>query len=72
MTGNEFTAWIEQMKSIGLASSDAECGRLIGKSPDTIVRMKKNGTSKTVDLACAAALHGLELWHSRIVVVPPV
>ncbi len=61
MTGEEFTNWIAEMKSSGRASTDIECGRLIGKSADTVVRMKQKGASITVALACAAVINGLSL-----------
>jgi hypothetical protein len=60
MTPQAFTRWLADMKSAGLARSDAECGRLLGKSPDTIVRMKQNGADLTVALACTALLHRME------------
>ena len=63
MTAEQFTRWLAEMKSAGLARSDAECGRLLGKSPDTIVRMKRDGTDITVALACAAILAGLEPYQ---------
>lgn len=57
MTSDQFNRWLADMKSAGLARSDAECGRLLGKSPDTIVRMKSNGADRTTALACRALLH---------------
>lgn len=60
MTGAQFIAWLAEMKSAGLAKSDAECGRLLDKSPDTIVRMKKDGTDRTTALACRALLHRMQ------------
>jgi hypothetical protein len=59
MTAASFTAWLAEMKSAGLARSDAECGRLLGKSADQIVRYKQKGTDRTVALACSALLGGL-------------
>lgn len=62
MTGEDFTNWITEMKRLGLAASDIECGRYIGKSADTVVRMKKVGASITVALACAAVVNGIQPW----------
>jgi hypothetical protein len=63
MTPEQFTNWLADMKSAGLARSDAECGRLLGKSPDTIVRMKQNGADQTTALACRALLHRMEPYE---------
>lgn len=60
MTPDAFFRWLADMKLAGLAKSDAECGRLLGKSPDTIVRMKHYGADRTVAIACRALLHRLE------------
>lgn len=60
MTPTKFTAWLAEMKSAGLARSDADCARLLGKSDDTVVSYKKRGTDRTVALACRALLHRLE------------
>ena len=60
MTPEQFTRWLAEMKSANLARSDADCGRLLGKSPDTIVRMKQNGSDRTTALACTALLHRME------------
>ena len=63
MTGFEFKVWLAAMKQRGVAATDAECGAKIGKSPDTVVRMKKEGASYAIALACSAALLGLEPWN---------
>lgn len=61
MTPADFCSWLAAMKAAGLARSDAEAGRLLGKSPDTIVRMKQRGTAeRSVALACTALLHRME------------
>lgn len=60
MTADQFTKWLADMKSAGLSRSDAECGRLLGKSSDTIVRMKNSGADRTTALACRALLHRME------------
>lgn len=63
MTPAAFVDWLAAMKAAGLARSDAECGRLLGKSNDTIVRLKKDGTDRAVALACRALFHRLEPWE---------
>jgi len=60
MTGADFINWLAEMKSAGLARSDAECARMLGKTDDTVVSYKKKGTDKTVALACRALLHRLQ------------
>ena len=63
MTPNQFTAWLAEMKSAGLARSDAECGRLLGRSADQIVRYKQTGADMVIALACRALLHRLEPYN---------
>ncbi len=60
MEAQTFTKWLAAMKAAGLARSDAECGRLLGVSPDTIVRRKAEGCTREVALACRALLHRME------------
>lgn len=60
MTAAQFIEWLADMKSAGLARSDAAAGRLLGKSADTIVRMKRDGCDRTTALACRALLHRME------------
>ena len=60
MTPTSFANWLAEMKSAGLSRSDAECGRMLGKSADTILRFKANGCDITTALACRALLHRLE------------
>lgn len=60
MTGATFTAWLAEMKSAGLARSDAECARLLGISANGLLKMKKQGTDRRTALACRALLHRLE------------
>lgn len=61
MSAESFIRWLAEMKSAGLARSDAECARLLGVSPNAVVAMKKNGTSdRRTDLACRALLHRME------------
>jgi ribosomal protein L2 len=60
MTAAQFNAWLAAMKAAGLARSDAECGRLLGRSADQVVRYKQSGADRMVALACRALLHRLE------------
>lgn len=60
ISGDQFIKWLSDMKAADLARSDAECGRMLGKTDDTIVRMKKLGTDRTTALACRALLHRME------------
>jgi len=60
MTAASFIAWLADMKSAGLARSDAECARLLGISANSVVAMKRNGADRRTALACRALLHRLE------------
>lgn len=60
MTADQFTNWLADMKSAGLARSDAECARLLGISANSVVTMKKQGADVRTALACRALLHRLE------------
>ena len=60
MTPEAFKEWLAEMKSAGLARSDAECARLLDISPHTVVRMKLNGADTKTALACRALLHRLD------------
>lgn len=60
MTPQSFRQWLADMKSAGLARSDAECGRLLGKTADTILSYKNRGTDRATALACRALLHRME------------
>ena len=60
MSPESFTNWLAEMKSAGLARSDAECARMLGKTDDTIIAYKRKGTDLTVALACRALLHRME------------
>ena len=65
MTGPDFTAWPDEMKSAGLARSDADAGRQLGKSTDRIVAYKKDGADQTIALACTALLHRMQPYGGR-------
>jgi hypothetical protein len=60
MKPEQFCAWLADMKSAGLARSDAECARLLGISANGLVKRKKRGASLETALACRALLHRLE------------
>lgn len=60
MTAEEFNQWLAEMKTAGLSRSDAECGRLLGISANSVVTMKKTGADRRTALACRALLDRLE------------
>lgn len=64
MTSEAFTHWLAEMKSNGLARSDAECARLLGVSANGLLKMKKQGVDKRTALACRALLHRMEPYGS--------
>lgn len=59
ITGEQFTAWLAEMKAAKLADSDAQCGRLLGLSTDSMWKMKTKGCDRRTALACRALLHRL-------------
>lgn len=63
MTAAQFTHWLAEMKSAGLARSDAECARLLGVSANSVVAMKKNGADLRTALACRALLHRMSPYE---------
>lgn len=64
MTPEAFARWLADMKSAGLVRSDAEAGRLLGVSANSIVAMKREGVkgaaADRTALACRALMHRLE------------
>jgi DNA-binding CsgD family transcriptional regulator len=60
MSAGSFISWLAEMKSAGLARSDAECARLLGISANSVVTMKKQGADTRTALACRALLHRLQ------------
>ena len=62
MTPDAFVRWLAEMKSAGLARSDAAAGRLLGVSANSIVKMKQQGADLRTALACRALFHRLEPW----------
>ena len=63
MTADQFTRWLAEMKSAGLARSDAKCAELLGISANSVVTMKKQGADLRTALACRALLHRMEPYH---------
>lgn len=63
MTSESFARWLADMKSAGLARSDAEAARLLGISANSVVSMKRDGVKGSAAmrtaLACRALLHRL-------------
>lgn len=60
MTAGTFVQWLSEMKSAGLARSDAAAAKLLGISPNSVVKMKRRGCDRRTALACRALLHRLE------------
>ena len=62
MTGEQFEKWLDEMRFVfKRAKSQAQCARLLGVSPNTVVTFKSEGTKdRRTDLACAALLHNLK------------
>lgn len=60
MSPEAFIRWLSEMRSSGLAKSDAECARLLGVSANAVVEMKKRGTDHRTDLACRALIHRMK------------
>jgi len=60
MTPSAFITWLAEMKSAGLARSDAACARLLGVSANGLLLMKRNGCDRRTALACRALLNRLE------------
>ena len=60
MTPEAFNRWLAEMKSAGLAKSDAEAGRMLGLSANSVVTMKRDGVrgpaALRTALACSALL----------------
>lgn len=60
MDAKTFNGWLDEMKSAGLAASDAECASLLGVTANSVVTMKKRGADRRTALACRALLHRLQ------------
>lgn len=63
MSGEDFAAWIEEMVSTGRVPAQADALILLGVSPNNATVMKQRGTKRSVALACAALLAGLEPYR---------
>lgn len=59
MNALQFIMWLADMKSAGLARSDAQCAKLLGISSNSVVDMKKRGADLRTALACNAILKGV-------------
>jgi len=58
MSPEAFKQWLAEMKSAGLARSDIDAVRQLGYSaPNTATKLKREGASRQVALACTALLH---------------
>lgn len=65
MTGEDFKKWLAAVKRKKIASTDAEAGALIGRTPTAVLRIKTAGCDHTLALACAAVLNGLPPYPKR-------
>ena len=65
MSPESFIAWLDEMTSSGRAKSDAECARLLGRTPHNIVTMKKRGADRMTALACTALLADLAPYGEK-------
>jgi len=63
MTPEAFTRWLADMIWTERASTEAECGALLGVSANTIVTMKRHGANRRTALACAALLKGIAAYE---------
>lgn len=60
MDAETFKRWLLEMKNHKLATSDAQCAKLLGLSANSIVTIKRVGTDRRTALACRALLHRLD------------
>jgi hypothetical protein len=65
MTSTSFVQWLAEMKSAGLARSDAAAARLLGLSANSVCTMKSTGCDRRTALACSALLHGLNPYGEQ-------
>jgi hypothetical protein len=65
MSPQEFKDWLDEMKSAGLANSDAKCAELLDVSANAVVGMKKNGADRRTALACRALLHRMKPFGEK-------
>lgn len=55
VTAEQFEAWLKEMGISGAAAA-----RMLGVSPNTVVRYKRHGGPKVLELACLALWHRLD------------
>lgn len=60
MPPEAFLRWQDEMKDPPFFADDAQCAKLLGISPNSVVAMKRNGADTRTALACRALLHRLE------------
>jgi hypothetical protein len=65
MSAEDFCAFLSEMKSAGRATYDMEVAAMLGRTNDAVVRFKKQGADKTIALACAAVLAGLDAYSVK-------
>ncbi len=65
MTAQQFIDWLADMKSAGLSTSDADCGRQLGLGVQTILNMKRRGADRRTALACRALLHRMTPYGEK-------
>lgn len=65
MTPADVAAWIADMKEKRIATTDAECARLLGMHPNSIASMKQRGADRRTALACRALAHLMEPYKAR-------
>lgn len=56
MTGEQFKAWIAEMKEHGRAKNKMECAALLGISQNSIANLLAKGADTRTALACRALL----------------
>jgi len=57
VTGDQFGAWLADMRTAGVAARQVDCAALLGVSVQTIAAFKRQGCDHRTALACAALLH---------------
>lgn len=70
LSADAFCAWLVEMKEAGLAKNDADCGRLLDISSNSVVTMKKRGADHRTALACRALMHRMEPWGVNLLGSP--
>ena len=65
MKPETFASWLSDMKSEGRIKSDADAGRMLGVTPETIVNYKTRGAPPATALACSALLGGIAAYQGK-------